>query len=538
MLVVALDSVHILADLEEQQMVELTHQEQPGVWLRLLIDGLLLEPFLHPGDPTWRWRWNPGAASGVHLITLHVGEDEQALIVRVLPRMLDRERYEVLLHDLRLAARDLALMLGGAFEDASATPYLPQSSQLGEPRGILLAYYTLFEQRLDLFIRAVQQIAARPRDHLRAESEEIPFGQARTLDASAPPLSFEQVPPAFAPQLQEAIRPGGGVLPTHSTQRRSRPNMDTYEHRLLKRTIDLLLRRVQRIESAAKEEAERSGTNRRAAEMQRIIAGCGAAAVQLREVRSLAFLRDVGELDAFRGPTPVLQRDAAYREVYRTWMTLRREPLLAPDAPLFQIPIAELPRLYELWCALQVALVLTCASGWVIDHQELIGDGVDGEPVVHIEPGDLLRIQRDPWTIVLRYQPRYRRLHNGSRAQLGSLDRHTRVPDLVLEAHGPDNALRLLIFDAKYRLDADGHHVPLDALAEAYAYKGSIGQLGQPCVDAAFLLYPAEAHMEQYPSRVGAIPLMPGASSSLADVITHWMVGIEQESEVRSQESE
>jgi large subunit ribosomal protein MRP49 len=336
-------------------------------------------------------------------------------------------------------------------------------------------------------------------------------------------LSFEPAPPTLAPNLQEAIRPGGGILPTHGQQRQSRPDPNTYEHRLLKRTINLLLRRVQRFAAVANQEAERLGTNRRVAEMQRMAEGCAIADARLRELRSLPFLRDVAELDAFRGPTPLMQREAAYREVYRTWLALRREPLLAADAPFFRIPIAELPRLYELWCVLQVALVLASAAGWQIDQQDLIGEQEDGEPLLRIEPGDLLQIRQQEWTIVLRYQPRYRPLQSAADRHLGSLDRHTRVPDIALEAHGPNNALHVLIIDAKYRLDSDGRHVPQDALAEAYAYRGAIGRLGQTCADAAWIVYPASTPAEHYLSQVGTIPLLPGSPNLLADRITTWL---------------
>src|SRR5438105_4505909 len=42
----------------EHQAVEFVCAAPAGARLELAIGGLALEPFLRPGDPTWRWRWN------------------------------------------------------------------------------------------------------------------------------------------------------------------------------------------------------------------------------------------------------------------------------------------------------------------------------------------------------------------------------------------------------------------------------------------------------------------------------------------------
>lgn len=522
MLRFALDDAATLPELEEHQVVELSHQAMAEQWLELSIDALVLEPFLHPGDSTWRWRWNPGAAAGIHQVRLQIGTQQRSIPLRVIPRTIDRQRYDLLLQDLQATAYDLMLLLGGGFEGATT------AARIDRPRQLLSAYYTLFEQRLDLFIHAVQQIAARPRDRLRAGSETVPLGQAASLDPTAPPISYEPAPPSMAPDLQAKLRPEGGLLPRSGVQRHSRADVDTYEHRLLKRTLDLLLRRAQHVGALAEQELQRPGNLRRAAEVRRVAEGCAHAAARLRELRMLPFLQQVRELDSYHGSTALLQREAAYRDVYRTWIALRREPLIALDAPLLQIPIAELPRLYELWCALQIALVLSTTADWPLVQQQLVTDLIESEPVLRVEPGDLLAIQQGLWRIVLRYQPRYRP-RAADTATPGSLDRHVRVPDLALEAHGPDGAVRMLIVDAKYRLDADQQHVPQDALAEAYAYKGAIGQHGQSCVDAAFVVYPAEAALEQYRSGVGALPLLPGADTHLRVLIDGWLAQFRQD---------
>jgi hypothetical protein len=142
----------------------------------------------------------------------------------------------------------------------------------------------------------------------------------------------------------------------------------------------------------------------------------------------------------------------------------------------------------------------------------------------------------------LRYQPRYRPLTKDERrrtkddgvipsssvvrpssVRLGSLDRHTRVPDLSIELRRTGEPPQVLLLDAKYRLDADGRGVPQDALADAYAYFGAVGCAGQRATLGALLLYPGTGSPESYASGVGTIPLLPGGTAALAQQLASWL---------------
>jgi hypothetical protein len=266
---------------------------------------------------------------------------------------------------------------------------------------------------------------------------------------------------------------------------------------------------------------------------------------RLRDLRSLPFLAEVEPLAAFRGPTPLLQRDPAYREIYRMWLSLRQPPLVAFDSPLFHLPIADMPQLYEVWCALEVVRALL-ALGGVVREQQLVRqpDAASEEPALDFaldlaEDAPLLVIDHGECTLTLRYQPRYRPLRtknqeprternaqrDGSRfsvlgsATLSSLDRHTRVPDLAIEIRQPETQPQALLLDAKYRLDADGRGVPQDALSDAYTYLGAIGCSGARATNGALLLYPGTGTAELYPSGVGAVPLLPGRANELEGIL-------------------
>jgi large subunit ribosomal protein MRP49 len=233
------------------------------------------------------------------------------------------------------------------------------------------------------------------------------------------------------------------------------------------------------------------------------------------------------------------------------WQAQRQHPYLAFGSPLFSIPIADLPRLYEGWCAIQVARTLL-ALGGEVREQRLVERGRPATEdddlelaVTLVEDAPLLVIERGQQTLTLRYQPKYRPLRGRMKAEgrrmkeqaggpssfilhpssftLGSLDRHTRVPDLAIEVCDAGEPPRALLLDAKYRLDAEGRGVPQDALDDAYAYLGAIGYAQQRATIGALLLYPGASKPERYPSGVGAVPLLPDRTASLLEVLKEWL---------------
>ncbi|HWQ15622.1 MAG TPA: DUF2357 domain-containing protein, partial [Roseiflexaceae bacterium] len=145
----------------EHQPVEFTCPPIPGARLALAVDGRPLEAFLRPGDSSWRWRWNPGAAVGLRELRLEADHGAGVVTLgiwrlRVVPGKIDQERYGMLLEDVERLAAGLAFALGGAGSEGAA----PAADA---PRGPTPAeeYYALFAERLEAFERAVRRIFAR-----------------------------------------------------------------------------------------------------------------------------------------------------------------------------------------------------------------------------------------------------------------------------------------------------------------------------------------------------------------------------------------
>ncbi|HMQ34017.1 MAG TPA: nuclease domain-containing protein, partial [Chloroflexaceae bacterium] len=390
--------------------------------------------------------------------------------------------------------------------------------------------HTLFGAELARLAAAVERLARRPPDRLAAAVAQVEPGRLRDFAASAPPRPGVQAPPPD-PAAPEGRGEGhdasdGGPASLVAAlaplpERSAAPTYDSYEARLLRRLLDSLWRRLELMVARERLTPE-------------LAARAEAARERLRALRGLPFLAGVPPLAAFAGPTARMQRDPDYRAVYRAWRLLRRRPLVTWDAATLSLPVGDLPRLYERWCAAAVALALLELPGCALVAQRVVtGEGEErlvalpeGEPLVELEGQGGARLR-------LRYQPRYRPLGKAglpassllphpSSFPLGSLDRHTRVPDLAIELARPGEAPALLVLDAKYRLDAAGG-VPEDALADAYSYLGAIGTAGGARATLAVaLLYPGQGPAETYASGVAALPLLPAAAAALRA----WLAGL------------
>ncbi|MGB9634089.1 MAG: nuclease domain-containing protein, partial [Chloroflexaceae bacterium] len=294
----------------------------------------------------------------------------------------------------------------------------------------------------------------------------------------------------------------------------STASYDSYEARLLRRLLDVLERRLETLTAAVELPvalAERAS----------------AARARLRALRAQPFLADVSPLNGYRGPTTRLLRDPDYRIVHRFWRLTRRQGEVRQEETPLSVPVADLPRLYERWCVAQVALTLLEWPGHTLVSQALLAENGEARPGLP-EDAPLVALARpDGSELRLRYHPRYRPFSGNDQTPvpgqpapgIGSLDRHTRVPDLGLEIWRPGAVPRLLALDAKYRLDAAGG-VPAEALAEAYSYLGGLGAPdGARAALGVALLYPGTGAPESYPSGVAALPLLPGVTTAL----TAWL---------------
>ncbi|MFQ3661391.1 MAG: nuclease domain-containing protein [Chloroflexaceae bacterium] len=493
-------------ELAEGQGVELGATPPPGAALELWLGAELLEPFLRPGELTWRWRWVAPQAAGVYPARLRLAwpdgrVEERQYSLRVLPRKIDQERYEALCADLQRLGRALVVALNGGAE-----PVVARSGAPPWPADPVEEYHRLFGAGFERFAAAVERLAARPPDRLCPALRQVRLGQLRSASRLR----------ALHPERDTALVAA------------STPGYDSYEARLLRRLLDDLTRRLEFLTSAFTLPAA-------------LAERAAAVRARLRALRERPFLDGVPPLDAYRGPTPRLLRDPEYRVVYRLWRLARQQGEVRWEETPLSAPVADLPRLYERWCAARVALALLELPGYTLISQALLNPA-DGEARLGLPETEPLVVLASPQgsEVRLRYQPRYRPVatmdqpapapvnewQGPSSLTIGSLDRHARVPDLGVEIWRPGATPRLLALDAKYRLDAAGG-LPAEALAEAYSYLGSLGTSdGTRVALGVALLYPGTGTLECYPSGVAALPLLPGATTTITTWLTAFLMGL------------
>jgi large subunit ribosomal protein MRP49 len=496
-----------------------------GCTLELVLSGPLhretLQPFLRPGDAAWLWRWNPHNTVGhIELLltaTCASGHTETLrAALEIAPGKLDRQRYGRLLDDIQHVSRDLALTLAHSTAGAALRP--PDNDDEHQQRALLVEYCRFYEERIAALEGVVMRLARRPYTVLRPESQRLPLDQARDL---------ARVDMA---DMLRARAVGAAAGPPEARQEVSAPTTDTYENRVLKRLLREYWRRARLVAAVA---ASHSYTDRGSGgEAADLLADRAQALLRrLHTMRSQPFLAGVSDISRVSGPSQVMRRDTPYRSIYRWWQELRQVPFLHVESPLFQLPIHDLPRLYECWCALQVAQAVLSLPGVTVQEHNLLTQRMRAAPahapyltnrLVLREDAPLLVLHWRWLRLRLRYQPRYRPAseQNGQpgAVPLSSLDRHTHIPDLTLELEPLariEQPPTLLVFDAKYRLSEQGG-VPADALADAYTYLGSIGTPGGArAVQRVALLYPGPHNAEHYPSGVSLLPLLPADTEAL-----------------------
>lgn len=501
--------------LAEQQTVEFACLAPANTQLALQINGQILEAFLRPGDPHWYWRWNTGNAVGTHQIQLDLQPNNQPTQQRnwslqVQTSKLSQQHYQQLLSDLNQQAYQLWFRLSGI--SSAGVRLVPE---LPEHPDALERYYALFEGRFANFVQAVQRIAnglayQRLRPHVRRTR----LGEARQINgpdlADLPRSQLEPVPAHVAHELQTALRPQGGLLPRDLPNPDQQISHDTYEHRLLKQLLQNLSRRARHTAQLAQNDLQRSSLSaQQRLRLEQIAQGCTAADQQLRQLHDLPFLQDLPGLNAYRGATPLFQRDPNYREIYRMWQAQRQTPQLSFDSPLFYLPIRDLPQLYESWCVLMLAQALVSLADQVLEQRFFTVQHTQQQLATVVlqlrEQAPMLKLRYRDATLTLRYHPYYQ---PDKQQAWHSLDRFTHIPDCTIEIERPNQTPKLLVFDAKYRV-ANGQTLPPDALSDAYTYLGAIAYAQQRAVIGSFICYPAQTANERYAADLGVLSLLP-----------------------------
>ncbi len=459
-----------LTVVSERKIIEWSCSVPVNATAHLVVDGVLLEPFLRPGEAIWRWRWQAPAVAGeyeAHLtITSATGRAEWREVVRVVPSLLDAHRYTRLLADLAQLIPTLVHALKGGRQPAG--DIAPRRSDVAALLALLTGSATA---RL---IAALERLTQRPvsrrllpeRPRELGEWRERPDPSRWRITPDAMPLSENRWPDRIQPLT---------------------PQYDPSDRGL--QVVSFLLDQV--IDAA-----------------QRLLLA------ELPADKRMSLITVLGRLRAIRTrivvsthpsmPPALWQprtRDERIVQVYRR--LFRRRLGVGWTSDLLSIPVREVARLYEVWCTAQVALCLVQLPGWHVVEQSLVGEDCH----FHIEHQHplLVLVNAKGAMVKLRYQPRYA----PDSQPFCSLDDRVRVPDIALEITPTQAEPCLILLDAKYRHEAG--ELPASALDEGYSYLAGIGDwAGRRVVTALALLFPADDLPKTYLSGLTTLPLLPG----------------------------
>jgi predicted component of viral defense system (DUF524 family) len=243
--------------------------------------------------------------------------------------------------------------------------------------------------------------------------------------------------------------------------------------------------------------------------------------------RGAAFLDDVTTTAHVPGQvTMVLLKRPAYHAAFSGYLELHRRISVQLNEPRIDLPLENLPDLYQLWGTLSACAALldvAARHGYVVEQQRLIHRiGPDG--FVQAVPAGkaAIRLTHPGHGTVVTLIPE--RAY-GTSGSLRSLS-FSQVPDITIALERPGEPPRLLLLDPKYKLDSDSDADPsVDGrpkkvdIDKMHAYRDAIRDIdGRHVVQAAFTLYPGPTVI--YPGGIGAFQGDPSQSPTLETELT------------------
>lgn len=230
--------------------------------------------------------------------------------------------------------------------------------------------------------------------------------------------------------------------------------------------------------------------------------------------RSARFLDEVAALvQAPDHRTMVLLREPRYRVLLDRFREFHSSLWIELSDDRLESPLRNVPSLYQTWGTLEVIDAL-------LDVAPELGFRVVRQRVAHRRPGGLfVRILRDGEpalrledmdgrTMTLIPERSY-----GSSGELRSAS-FTQRPDVAIELRSADGQTDVILFDPKYKLDADdeGSGLPVKSdVDKMHAYRDAVrSRDGRHVVRFAGTIYPGQTRF--YGTDVAAIGGLPGSA--------------------------
>jgi predicted component of viral defense system (DUF524 family) len=465
-----------------------------------------------------------GSTLGVLPIELRAGPRRATAEVEVRPRKLDYQaHYLAMKSELESLAQNLLLHAWQAAAERHGVEPVQQQT----PAELV----TLLRELWREVRRTFELIALDPHRDLVSEFEVADVSRAREIgpeslaDLVRQP-SYWAVHPAGVPPLPSTVKLSTGklVTPVQVLEDRTELSYDTAPNRVVKAGLDLVRRHVReavRIMATGLPQGHFALDSKEPYEalLGELSRGLGA---MLRQ----DFVAEAGEAQPSDFAQHTLEADPRYRTMSQLLKTLTLgisprvtgRPFVASEREVWEV--------FEYWTYLSLVGELLW-RGWTpvngddvfkVKRSGLVLDLVRGvESVIRMEKGTA--------SVSLYYQ---RAVKSRSAPKTGALQSrtHEMKPDAMLVIR-QGTTERLVVLDAKYRLDPDGINPPQSAIDDVHVYRDGIGRFEKrpdgtftflPTVGLGIVAFPsqdpsafeASRYADSLAHGLGAVSCLPG----------------------------
>jgi hypothetical protein len=456
------------------------HESAAAAAADLLIDELPLEALRTPTPETARWRWSPGFHAGAVEAELRLpGKPSKRFEIVTDPdrRKLTRDDFDAMVREI----------LDDTFALFSLSGFRKAVARGAGGRAPPISRLEFLRSRIEELEAAVAAIARRPRRILTAETGALPYHRASRATGSEVLRSFRS-----GRILKEIGRQSRlpaqlkGFLPERISVRRRSSSLDLPEHRQMGACLrswaawlgvaaDMLERR--------RADSDRELSQSAAVWAQR----CRRLSRRVSDLTAADPFADAGDALPRLTLSALFRNDPLYRTFYRLWQDINLG-IAAVFGDFLNLPLARTFELYELWCFLRLVRAAGEEFGPAgLDIRDLfLSDAAGG---VTLATGSVTVPVGSGWRLC--FQKHYREFWEEADGR-GSYSR-AMTPDVAAarESFGGESADKLIVLDAKYRID-EGLN---DALSSIHTYRDALvrevesGET-EGIVTAAYLLTP------------------------------------------------
>jgi hypothetical protein len=485
----------------------------------LLIDDVALEALRALTPDTARWRWSPGFHAGTVEAELRLcGHAPQRFEVVTDPdqRKLTRDDFDCMVREI----------LDDTFALFSLSSFRKSIARGAGNRPPAIARLEFLRSRIEELEKIVATILRNPRRMLTAEEIALPYHRANRATGPEILRSFrsgriikETVSPSRLPE------PLKGFLPKLIRVRQRRGSLDLPEHRQMAACLRSWSNWLATVAELL--DADRRGNDTTSRQTATVWAArCRRLARRVDQLSAAAPFAEAGDAPPHLGLSAIFRNDPGYRRFYRLWQDMNLG-IAAVFGDFLNLPLARTFELFELWCFLR--LVRAGAEEFGPEGLGIkdlfITDATGG---VTLATGAVTVPVGSGWKLC--FQKQYREFWIEP-SQCGSYSR-SMTPDIVAAKDAtPDETGRLIVLDAKYRIDSSLN----DALSSIHTYRDALVRESESgkvegVVTASYLLTPHLPDIETgyketpLPSRLfhpdyrtsfrfGAVTMRPGMTT-------------------------